>query len=241
MTQTRNARARRMSLFLCAGVAVSASFLAQQALGQFVWTGAATGPFSNSANWLNTAVPPVNVSSTTLTFSPGNISAGVNATQDLSGLVLQLNSMTFNNMSVANTFLVGNNNSSNKVFEFDAGATPATINMQGYGFSQTSSGIAGAQMKLTTDLRITGSGMGNLTLNNPVFEDGTPRKITVANTPSTPLTGIFTLASRGHRWESHADHAWKYVLRRPGSGWRHGRVVRFGAWRVRHGPVCGHQ
>jgi autotransporter-associated beta strand protein len=193
------ARKSRMTLVLAAGAAVSVSLFAQHANAQFTWTGAATGPFSNNANWLNGLGPPQHGSNTMLFFSPGNISAGVNATNDQGGAnqTFNVNAMTFNNMSVANNCLIGNNNSSSNVFEFDPGAMPATITMQGYGLSQTSSGIAGAQMRLTTDLRIVGAGMGNLTFNNPIFEDGTPRKITVANTPATPLTGIFTLASPG--------------------------------------------
>jgi autotransporter-associated beta strand protein len=170
--------------------------MAPRALAQNVWIAGATGTFSNNANWLGGFAPTFS-SSATVTFNPGNIAAATSATQDLAGTLFPLNAMTFNNLSVPNALLVGNNPSSSKVFEFDPAPLHASISLQGYGLSQTSSGIAGSQMKLTTDLMITGSGMGNLTLNNPIFEDGTPRRITVASTPATQITGIFTLASAG--------------------------------------------
>src|SRR5262245_31418273 len=190
---------RAWQMSLAAGAAVSVSLLAGEARGQFVWTGATSGNFTDSTKWLGGVVPVQNNPATTLTFAPGNILATVSATNNLGGTnqTIQLNAMTFNNMSVPNAITVGVNNSSNNVFEFDLASGPATVTMQGYGLGQTSSGIAGAQMRLTTDLTVIGAGMGYLTFNNPIFQDGTPRRITVANTPATQITGVFTLASAG--------------------------------------------
>ncbi|MHA3772605.1 autotransporter-associated beta strand repeat-containing protein [Verrucomicrobiota bacterium sgz303538] len=164
-----------------------AALSAAEASAESVWGSSTSGNWSTDANWLDGSAPVAGGDpALTLRFNNRG-SAAVTATNDRPG-VFVLNALELDNGSRTALTIAGSSGTSLKF----AGAAPE-IKMMGTGKSVITSDLI--LEPATGDLRITGRGVGDLTLSGSIAESGGARKLVIATTPSSANVQSLTLSA----------------------------------------------
>lgn len=184
--------ARGRALVVAVGAAISLGAAAQTAHAQYVWTGSASGNFSDTTQWLSGNAPGATGSaSTTLAFTPTYQLAASTATLTPAATFL-LNNLTFNSFSNPAFTVTG---ASGTFFRMSAnGPTLPTITLSGNNISNNVIGaITTGGVQLDADTTINGSGMGNLTISSVISESAPGKKLTITGSPVTGLSRVVNL------------------------------------------------
>jgi autotransporter-associated beta strand protein len=186
------AHKRLQALVLAVGAAASVGMTSSRAMAQYVWTGTATGNFSNTANWLGGIAPPTLGSATTsllfsVTQSPSTLQ--INAVYDTAAAsVMQVNSLTFDLHSAGPFQLQGSPNTN--LIQMSGVSPTITFSGNTTGLTSNASSLG---IRLAADTTIYSPGTGYSSFNGIFTDDfatsGIHRTLTVAGTPLNQYAG----------------------------------------------------
>lgn len=166
----------------------------QTASAQYVWTGNASGNFSDTTQWIGGNAPAATGSaSASLTFTPTYQTAASTATLTPASTFL-LNRFIFNSFANPAFTVTG---ATGTFFRMSAdGATLPRISLSGNNVANNVIGaITTGGLQLDADTTIDGTGMGGLTISSVISETTAGKKFTITGTPITGLSRVVNLGA----------------------------------------------